>query len=210
VAFHTWRGCTPADLNQWSAAVRELGVPLLVTESGPDAHLHNYPGVRLEPWFQLREIELYVRICNLAQPLTLMPWQLTTDYSVLQGGGVYSEAGPLEPTQRFWNLKQLGVTPPRAFALPMTSDRPEVTTAAFGDLGNGVFAVHLVNSGGQCEASLDGLPDRVRQASLLVTDARRAMEDLSEVKVEGGRAAFVLPAASYVTLLAECESGRAP
>jgi hypothetical protein len=35
-------------------------------------------------------------------------WQLTTDYSVLTGIGIYGEDGPLRPTQRFWNLKQLG------------------------------------------------------------------------------------------------------
>lgn len=146
---------------------------------------------------------MYVRICNLAQPLVIMPWQLTTDYSVLKGGGVYSEPGPLEPTQRFWNLKQLGLTPPRAFALPLTSDQLEVTSAAFGDLAQGSLAVHLVNTGGPRLASLDGLPDGIRSARLWVTDARRGMAELGEVNVDGGSAAFMLPAASYVTLLAE-------
>jgi len=45
-----------------------------------------------------------------------MQWQLTTDYSVLSGGSVYGESGPLKPTQRFWNLKQL--VPPRPGPLP--------------------------------------------------------------------------------------------
>ena len=162
VAFHTWRGCTEADLRQWSQAARSLGVPLLVTESGPDAHLHNYPSARLEPWFQLQEIDLYVRICALAQPATIMPWQLTTDYSVLTGGGVYSEDGPLRPTQRFWNLKHLGLTPPGAFALPISSDRRDVTSAAFADLANNSYGIHLVNNGGQRRALLSGLPVSLR------------------------------------------------
>jgi CheY-like chemotaxis protein len=87
---------------------------------------------------------------------------------VLKGGGVYSEAGPLEPTQRFWNLKQLGLTPPRAFALPMTSDRPEGTSAAFGDLANGTLAIHLVNRGGQRLASHPDQPagNRMHRGSL--------------------------------------------
>ena len=201
VAFHTWRGCTEADLRQWSDAARRLNVPLLVTESGPDAHLHEYASARLEPWFQLQEIDLYVRICAYAQPATIMPWQLTTDYSVLTGGGVYSEEGPLRPTQRFWNLKQLGLTPRGAFALPISADRRDVTCAAFGDLAAGVYAVHLVNNGGPRRAILRGLPVDVRGLRGLVTNATQEMEECAAVKVEAGTAEFSLPAASFVTLL---------
>ena len=118
VAFHTWRGCTAEAMFAWARAARQLGVPLLITESALDAHLHEYPGVRLEPWFQLQEIELYVRCCACAQPATIMEWQLTTDYSVLTGGGVCGESGPLKPTQRFWNLRQLGPPGPGPFPCP--------------------------------------------------------------------------------------------
>jgi hypothetical protein len=201
VAFHTWRGCTTADLRQWDAAARKLGVPLLVTESGPDAHLHEYPSVRLEPWFQLQEIDLYVRICADAQPATIMPWQLTTDYSVLTGGGVYSEEGPLRPTQRFWNLKQLGLTPRGAFTLPITADQREVTSAAFGNLAEGVYVVHLVNNGGPRRAILRGLPEGVGELRCWVTNTTQGMEECAPVKVEAGTAEFSLPAASFVTLL---------
>lgn len=43
ITFHTWRGCTLESLPGWADAARQVGVPLLVTESGPDAHLHEYP-----------------------------------------------------------------------------------------------------------------------------------------------------------------------
>jgi hypothetical protein len=201
VAFHTWRGCTEADLRQWNQAARSLGVPLLVTESGPDAHLHNYPSARLEPWFQLQEIDLYVRICALAQPATIMPWQLTTDYSVLTGGGVYSEDGPLRPTQRFWNLKQLGLTPPGAFALPISSDRRDVTSAAFADLANNSYGIHLVNNGGQRRALLSGLPVSLPELRCFLTDATHGMQELTPVSATAGTAEFTLPPASYLTLL---------
>jgi hypothetical protein len=36
----------------------------------------------------------------------------------LTAGGVYGGSGPLKPTQRFWNLKQLGAT---EFVLPPAS-----------------------------------------------------------------------------------------
>lgn len=201
VAFHTWRGCTPAALAAWADAARQLGVPLLITESGPDAHLHEYPGVRLEPWFQLQEIELYLRCCAFGQPATIMEWQLTTDYSVLTGGGVYGEPGPLRPTQRFWNLQQLGSTPRGALALPIAADRPEITAAAFGDPASGSYAVHLVNRGNQRLAVLTGLPKSVTKLRRRVTDSTRGMEEAAPVEVRGGKAEFVLPLASYTTLL---------
>lgn len=201
LGFHTWRGCTEKGLLRWADAARQLNVPLLVTEAGPDAHLHEYPQVMLEPWFQLQEIELYLRICALGQPATIMEWQLTIDYSVLWGGGVYGSEGPLRPTQRFWNLKQLGFTPPGAFALPIVADRSDVTCAAFGDLANGHYVVHIVNRGAQRPAMLTGLPESVIASRRLVTDADHGMEENARVSVQAGKAEFALPPASYTTLL---------
>ena len=203
VGFHTWRGCTEDAMRQWSDAARGLGVPLLVTEAGPDAHLHEYPQVRLDPWFALQEIDLYVRVCAHAQPATIMEWQLTTDYSVLKGGGVYGEPGPLEPTQRFWNLKQLGLTPPGARALPIACDQRAITAAAFGTPDGASLAVHLVNNGGQRRAVLRGLPESVSALRCFVTDATRGMEESGRVEVRRGKAEFVLSPASYATLLGD-------
>lgn len=200
IAFHTWRGCPERDLALWVRSAKRLNVPLIVTEAGPDAHAHEYPDLFLEPSFQLQEIDLYVRVCALAEPLSIMQWQLTTDYSVLAGGGVYGGDGPLRPTQRFWNLKQLGATPPGAFALPITCDRPAVSCAAFGDISRGAWAIHVVNTGPQREATLEGLPEAVRELRLYVTDRSRGMAPGETVPVSGGRARFVLPALSFTSL----------
>ena len=59
--------------------------------------------------------------------------------------------------------------------------------------------------GGPRVALVDGLPAGIRRARLLVTDARRGIAELGEVSVESGTVEFMLPAASYVTLLAEGE-----
>lgn len=201
IAFHTWRGCTVESLPGWAEAARQLGVPLLVTESSPDAHLHEYPSVRLEPWFQLQEIDLYLRICAFGQPATIMEWQFTTDYSVLTGQDIYGESGPLRPTQRFWNLKQLGATPAGAFALPMRADQAGVTCAAFGDLANDRYAVHIVNNGARRHAVLTGLPQSITALRCFNTDAIRRMEESESVQVQGGKAELTLPTASYVTLM---------
>lgn len=201
IAFHTWRGCTVESLPGWAEAARHLGVPLLVTESGPDAHLHEYPSVRLEPWFQLQEIDLYLRICAFGQPATIMEWQFTTDYSVLTGQDIYGESGPLRPTQRFWNLKQLGATPAGAFALPMSADQAGVTCAAFGDLANDRYALHIVNNGARRPAMLTGLPQSITALRCFITDAIRGMEEGERVQVQGGKAELMLPPAGYITLM---------
>ena len=120
IGIHTWGGCTDENLAIWPKAARRLNVPLIVTEASPDGAAHQYPGLFLEPWFQLREIDLYLRICNISQPLSIMQWQLTADYSILTGAGIFNTDGPLRPTQRFWNLKQLGMTTPGSFR---TTDR---------------------------------------------------------------------------------------
>jgi hypothetical protein len=201
LAFHTWRGCLEETLGAWAEAARRLGVPLLVTEAGPDAHLHVYPAVMLEPWFQLQEIDLYLRVCAYSQPASIMHWQLTADYSLLWGAGIYGSDGPLRPTQRFWNLKQLGLTPPGAMHLPISCDSPTVTAAAFGDLVNGQFAIHLANRGGDRRVRLAGLPASVSEWRVYWTDAQRGMEAGGQVDVRSGMTEFDLPGASYVTLL---------
>ncbi|MBL9135343.1 MAG: hypothetical protein JNK85_05725 [Verrucomicrobiales bacterium] len=201
IAFHTWRGCTDTDLHQWSDAARSLRVPLLATEAGPDAHLHEYPSIMLEPWFALQEIDLYLRVCSVAQPATVMHWQLTADYSVLWGAGVYGSDGPIRPTQRFWNLCQLGRTPPGAFALPISKNRADLTCAAFGQLVLGQFAIHVVNRGADRDVTITGLPDALASLQPLVTDATRGMLELPQVPVEKGVAHCRLPTASYLTFL---------
>jgi hypothetical protein len=130
-----------------------------------------------------------------------MEWQLTTDYSVLAGGGVYGESGPLKPTQRFWNLKQFGATPAGAFSLPLTADRPDVTVTAFGDPAQNRYALHIVNQGNQRSAVLTGLPASVTAWRRFITDAQRGMQELEHVEARSGTTEFVLPPASFTTLL---------
>ena len=82
------------------------------------------PQIFLEQSFALYEINLYIRILAIAQPKSILQWQMTADYSLLAGGGIFGDNGPLRPTQRFWNLKQLASTPPRSFALPVQCKSP--------------------------------------------------------------------------------------
>jgi hypothetical protein len=202
VDFHSWRGCTDKILAQWRDAARELNVPLVVAEGSTDAAAYRYPQILNEQSFALYEINLYLRILAIAQPRSILQWQLTADYSPLAGGGIFNDNGPLRPTRRFWNLKQLASTPPRSFSLPVACDhQPNVTCAAFGDIANGIYTVHLVNHGATRRATLSGLPPTVKELRLWVTDADRGMQESDRVPVTSGQAQFSLAATSYTTVI---------
>ncbi|HEX6924726.1 MAG TPA: hypothetical protein VF167_04825 [Longimicrobiaceae bacterium] len=201
VSFHSWRGWTDEILSYWGEAARQLNVPLLVGEGSTDAGAWRYPAIFSEPAFALEEIQLYVRMMALAQPLSILQWQLTSDYSLLVGGGVFGDSSELRPTQRFWNLKQLASSP-RGFHLPTTCDHPLVSCAAVGNIAAGEYAVHLVNDGAARGAVVSGLPPEVSRLRVFVTDSNRGMEELESVPVVDGSARVTLPALSFTTLVA--------
>jgi hypothetical protein len=202
VDFHSWRGCTDEMLAQWRDAARALNVPLIVAEGSTDAAAYRYPQIFSEQSFALYEINLYLRILSIAQPRSILQWQFTADYSVLAGGGIFGDTGPLRPTRRFWNLKQLASTPPRSFSLPVACDKqPNLTCAAFGDIADGVYTVHIVNNGAARTATLTGFPPAVKQLRLWVTDAGRGMTEMDRVAVNDGKAQVGLAATSYTTAI---------
>ena len=84
---------------------RELNVPLIIGEGGTDAQPYSYPDVFQEPPFAHDEIDIYVRSISVGNVSAILQWQLTADYALVTGGGVYRTEGPIKPTQRFWNLK---------------------------------------------------------------------------------------------------------
>jgi hypothetical protein len=202
VDFHSWRGCTDEILAQWRDAARELNVPLVVAEGSTDAAAYRYPQIFNEQSFALYEINLYLRILSIAQPRSILQWQFTADYSILAGGGIFNDTGPLRPTRRFWNLKQLASTPPRSFSLPVACDKqPNLTCAAFGNIAEGIYTVHIVNNGATRTATLTGLPPTVKQLRLWVTDAQQGMQESDRIPVTGGKAQFPLAATSYTTVI---------
>jgi hypothetical protein len=201
VAFHTWHGCTEADCKAWALSAQKLNVPLIVTEGGPNSAQHRYPMNFLEKFFQLSEIDLYLRVCKYAQPVSILEWQLTPDYSVLVGDGLYGDNGPLRPTQRFWNLKQLGSTPEGSFAIPVEVDRPNITATAFADILNGLYSIHIVNNSATRKVTLSGIPESVKSLNIYVTDAKQGMEKVNTVKVTNGSVNFTIDNQSYTSLM---------
>lgn len=199
VSFHSWRGCDDATLKKWADAARQLNVPLIIGEGSTDAAAHNYAEIFNESTFALYEINLYTRICAICQPLSILQWQLTSDYSLLWGDGLYGSEGPLHPTQRFWNMKQLAATPADALAIPVSSDKKNVNCAAFGNIARGEYAVHMVNNGADCQAVISGLPAEVKEVKVYVTNTKDCMKETT-VKVENGQARVYLPAISFISV----------
>jgi O-glycosyl hydrolase len=201
VSFHSWRGCTDEILAQWRDAARALNVPLLVGEGSTDAAAHRYNRIFLEQSFALHEINLYTRILAMAQPKSILQWQLTADYSILVGGGVLGDDGPLRPTQRFWNLKQLASTPERSFHLPVACEKPGLACAGFGNIAEGKYAVHVVNTAAGRPATITGLPAGIQELRTWVTDSRRGMQEGPRVAVREGKAELQLDPTSFTTVM---------
>ena len=152
-----------------------------------------------ESTFALYEINLYTRICAICQPLTILQWQLTSDYSPLWGNGIYGSEGPLRPTQRFWNLRQLALTSENSFAVPAICPNKNINTAAFANIARGETTVHIVNNGASCEARITGLPENVSRAIVYVTNADQ--NSLAQaLKPSSGSLALTLPAESFITI----------
>lgn len=203
VSFHSWRGWDAPTLQKWANAATQLQLPLLVGEGSIDAQAWGYPAIFEEPTYALQEISLYMRLLAICQPASILQWQLTSDYSPLVGGGLFGNPAPLHPTQRFWNLQQLAATPKDVAYLPLTANQPNVTCAALGNPGAGVYAVHVVNNGATRPVTLTGLPAQVKTLHCYVTDHRRKHQETTPVKVAGGQARFTLDAGSYVTLVSK-------
>jgi len=201
ISFHSWRGWDADILQRWADAATKLHVPLIVGEGSIDAAAWNYPDIFREPTYALKEINLYTRLLAICQPQSILQWQLTSDYSPLIGGGIFGNNEPLHPGQRFWNLKQLSITPKRLYAMPISCDQPGISCAAMGDNHKSIYVIHLVNNGAERKINLAGLPARVRQLKIYTTSKELNMKAGEPVIVVNGNANFKIPATSYVTLI---------
>ncbi|MBS7563244.1 hypothetical protein KHS38_02400 [Mucilaginibacter sp. Bleaf8] len=203
ISFHSWRGWDDATLQKWADAATQLQVPLVVGEGSIDASAWQYPAIFMEPTYAREEINLYTRLLAICQPVSILQWQLTADYSPLAGGGIFGDNGTLRPTQRFWNLKQLASTPAGLYAMPITWDQEDVSVAALGDNSKGIYTIHMVNNGASRKVVLNGLPAKVQALRLYITNQQQSFQNMGLQKVAGGKLDFDLPAEGYLTLVSE-------
>lgn len=202
VSFHAWRGWADTTLQKWADAANYLHKPLIVAEGGIDAAAWHYPDIFKQPDFALHEIGIYLKIMRIDRPLAILQWQLTSDYSLLAGGGVFGDNHePLHPTQRFWNMKQLAATPADLHYLPVSNNSTEIRCVALGGESTGRYVIHLVNDGAGREVTLTGLPSDLKLFRIYVTDAQRDMKEGPSIRVINGKARFRLDETSFTMLV---------
>ena len=204
VSFHSWRGWTDENLIKWSDISKRVNLPLFVGEGSIDAGAWRYPQIFEESTYALDEIEVYLKILNIAQPLTILQWQLTADYSPMSGGGIFgNDEEDLYPTQRFYNLEQLGSTPKGLYAIPIISGDELVTSAAFINPRKNNMAIHMVNKGATRTASISGIPQRIKELRVFTTNKNKSFESIKIVPVRNGTVSLELEGASFITLMSE-------
>ncbi len=204
VSFHSWRGWEEETLDKWDQAAQRMEVPLVVGEGSIDASAWRVPAIFLESDYAMDEIDLYIRMLNICQPLTILQWQLTSDYSVLAGGGVFgNDSVALHPTQRFWNLKQMSSTPEGLNHYPASSDGKNISYAVLGDETTEKFAIHLVNYGASRDIIVTGLPASSKEFQVYLTNASNDMKTLKNVKVKNGKLSFKADSMSYISLISD-------
>ena len=174
---------------------------MIVGEGSKDAAAWNYPEIFSEESFAFYEINLYIRILAICQPLSILQWQLTADYSLLTGAGIFGTQGPLVPSQRFWNLKQLASTPENSYSLPLKCSKDGINSAAFGNIARSEYAIHIVNNGADCQTIVTGIPKDIKAFDIFVTDKEKGMEKTGETVVSEGRIEFMLHKAGFTTLI---------
>ncbi|MDQ6763432.1 MAG: hypothetical protein M3015_12500, partial [Bacteroidota bacterium] len=82
-----------------------------------------------------------------------------------------------------------------------TCNRPDVSCAGLGNNAKGIYSIHIVNNGPDRDASLSGLPGKIKTMSFYTTDKNKAVKKGAVIKVQNGKANFHLEAVSYTTLL---------
>jgi len=199
VSFHSWGGATPEQYGAWGDLAERLHLPLLVAELGVDAGAW-----RTNPFDTLRyaieEATMYQDLVLYARPQATMQWEFTSDYSLVSQGNDASGRATLEPTRRFFIVKQFcNLTPPKPDVLAATSDAPKVVLTAFAGRG-AVYTFQIVNRGAGRKAVLTGIPDEVTRLRALRTSETENFKELDSVAVKDGRAEIELAPQSLLTL----------
>jgi len=201
ISFHSWRGCDDITLQKWANAAKQINVPLIVGEGSIDAQAWGYPQIFEESSYAIQEIELYIRLLRICQPLSILQWQLTADYSPLIGGGIFGNNEPLHPGQRFYNLKQLASTPPHLSAIPAICNAANVYCAALADNTKGIYTVHLVNNGSSRMVTISGLTANIKTWQLYLTNKKSNDKQTHSIDIKDGVILIKAKSESFYTLI---------
>jgi hypothetical protein len=189
VAVHSWGGASPAQWAAWRALATRAGLPLIVSEVGPDSDAWRADGFRSRG-YQPKEALHLIEVLRDAHPQALLRWEFTGDYDLLDSG---------RPTMRWstwrWALEAL---PPGAVHRACASDRPAVVAAAAALPGGGASLL-LANAGWGRRVRVTGLPDGAYRVG--VATPERPWLRGADLAVAGA-AELELPADGLVVLTA--------
>jgi O-glycosyl hydrolase len=196
VSVHSWGNGTPEQYGAWGDVGAWLHLPLLVAEAGVD------PGAYKNKMYDsyaygLREARQFQDLFRYARPQALIYWQFTDDYGLVHVG----PGGAIEPTARFWLMKQfVNLTPSKSEAVGTSSDQPDVQISAFakGD----ALVVHVLNTGAGREASISGLAQGAWR-TFTTTESAGYQEAEGKFAEAAGPQKLSLPARSLTTLVRE-------
>jgi len=192
VGFHTWGEGTLEQYAAWGDVAEWLRKPLLVSELGVDGAAY-YTRSWDSYHYGLREARLTQQLMLYARPRGTQYWQFTNDYTLVR----VKPDGTLEPTQRFWLMKQFtDLTPRKSTVLTTKSDQESVLLTAFRHENS--YTLHILNLGAAREADLEGLP----KADWQVTQTTETA-GFQESRAGGspdGKLRLALPSRSLVTL----------
>ena len=193
LSVHSWGNGTPAQYEAWADVARWLNLPLLVAEAGVD------PGAYKNNTFDsfsygLKEAAQFQELLRYAQPQALIYWQFTDDYGLVHVG----PNGAIEPTGRFWMMKQFAnLTPAKSEGIRASSDQPDVMISAFAR--SDAFVVHVLNTGPERDATLSGLP--AGPWHTFTTTELTGYQEAPANLGGGGAQALHLPARSLTTIV---------
>jgi O-glycosyl hydrolase len=196
ISVHSWGGGSPAQYAAWGDVAEWLHLPLLVAEAGVDPG--SYRNRMYDSYdYGLKEARQFQELLRYARPQALIYWQFTDDYGLVHVG----PGGAIEPTGRFWLMKQfVNLSPPKSEVVSTSSDQPDVAISAFARGGG--LVVHILNIGAGRGAAISGLPAGPWR-TVTTTESAGYQEGAVKPGEAGGPLKLQLPARSLTTLVRE-------
>jgi O-glycosyl hydrolase len=194
VSVHSWGSGTPAQYEAWADVGAWLRLPLLVAEAGVDPGA--YKNSAYDSYaYGLREAGQFQDLLRHVRPQAIIYWQFTDDYGLVHVG----PGGAIEPTGRFWLMKQFtNLSPVKGDVIQSASDQADVKVSAFakGDL----LVAHVLNLGADRDATISGLPHG-SWGTVTTTELSGYQESTIEFAEGSPALRLHLPARSLTTLV---------
>jgi hypothetical protein len=204
VAFHSWGGASPETYAAWADFAEKLKLPLLVTEVGVDASVWHTPWEVNSFYYALRELRMYQELLMYARPRSLLRWEFTGRYGMVNYGKDPSGSGlEFQPALNYWLVQHLcNLTPPNADALTAGSSDSRVLMTAFrGLVGHRTeYTLHIANLGAARPATVSGIPAGIEKFRLFRSSETESFKSLGFLVVKDGIVQTGLTPLSFLTL----------